>query len=116
MFVKLRGALLGAAFSLLMVMMGSVPTRTSAQQESADQVRIRDLEKEVSPLGIKVEEHEVRLVKVEDAVADFKNDWDEIKWWLRGLAAAIGMAVLERVLRTAGIKLPTKSDGLGPVG
>jgi hypothetical protein len=115
MLLKLREALLGAAFAVLVIMVGSVPFKTHAE-ESVDQVRIRDLEKTVAPFAMKLEDHEGRLIKLEDAVTGFRNDSDEIKWWLRGLGGAIALAVLERVLRTAGIKLGTKSDGMGPVG
>jgi len=80
-------------------------------QETADQVRLTALEhvKET------VDDHERRIIKLEDAVMVFQDSKSEFTWWLRFIGAAIMLAILERVLRTAGV-LSNKTDGLGPVG
>lgn len=110
---KLREMLLGMSFALFIMVTASVPF---SGQESADQVRLRDLERDQVPLEMKIQDHEGRLIRLEDAVAVFKSSSEEGTWWMRGIGAALALAVLERVLRTAGVIGKGGSDGLGPVG
>jgi hypothetical protein len=105
-FPTFRGMLLGAAAALLIVGTAAV----CYPEDTVDQVRIAALER----LNSKVEDHETRLTHLEDAVMDIRESQEEAKWWYRGIGGALILAVLERILRTAGVI--RKTDGLGPVG
>lgn len=122
MLLKLREALLGAAFALLVMTTAAVPfTRVTNAQDSmpvsVEQVRIAALESVMAPAQIKLSDHEGRIIRLEDAVNVIRDSAEESRWWARGIGIALALAVVERVLRTAGI-IGTigKSDGLGPVG
>lgn len=98
--------LLGAAISLMIVGTAAV----CYPDETVDQVRIAALEK----VPGRIEDHEARLIRLEDWEMDIRSSQEEAKWWYRGIGGALILAVLERILRTAGVL--RKTDGLGPVG
>lgn len=112
MLLKLREAILGAAFALIVMTTAAVPFTNA--QETTDQVRIRGLEMVTGPMQVKLGDHEGRIIRLEDAVTEIRNDAEESRWWARGIGIALALAVVERVLRTAGVI--GKSDGMGPVG
>jgi len=108
-FPMLRKVLLGVCFALLVIATSSV-SYPDAPPETVDQLRISELEK----VAGKMTDHEIRIVKLEDALMILRETNEEAKWWYRGVGTALILAVLERILRTAGIL--SKSDGMGPVG
>jgi len=111
-YVNARGVIIGISFALALM----ATAQTFSQQgaivtgPSVDQVRIETLEK----LPSQVMDHEKRLIHLEDAVANINETGEETKWWLRGIGAALVLAIAERVLRTAGVL--SRTDGEGPVG
>jgi hypothetical protein len=105
-FYKLRSVLLGMTMGFMVIGTAAV----SFPQETVDQVRIAELERTTAKLG----DFEPRLIHLEDETTAIQESETEAKWWYRGIGVALILAVLERILRTAGII--TRTDGLGPVG
>ena len=105
----LREMLLGIALAMSLIGTATVALPSPTPQ-TVDEVRITALEK----LGTTVDDHERRLIRVEDAVMGMQDTRNEFTWWLRFIGGAIALAIAERVLRTAGVL--GKSDGGGPVG
>lgn len=102
-FLYVREALLCCALTLTVA-------ATAQVASLSDQLRIDALQRTT----IQVDDHEKRIIHLEDAVAEINATGDEVKWWLRGIGVALGLAIAERVLRTAGVL--AKTDGAGPVG
>lgn len=105
----LRNALLGVSFALLLIATSNI-SYPQSPPETIDQVRIAELERVTG----KMTDHEIRIVRLEDTIMALRETNDEAKWWYRGVGTALILAVLERILRTAGILKQT--DGMGPVG
>ncbi len=108
-FRIIRDALLGISLAL-----GLIGTASAFFDETPDQIRIRELEKVATQALLKTADHDGRIIRLEDAVASIKDDLAEGKWWQRGIGGALVLAILERILRTAGVL--RRTDGVGPVG
>lgn len=108
-FPMLRNVLLGVCFALLVIATSNISYPQTAP-DTVDQVRIAELERVTG----KMTDHEIRIVRLEDAIMALRDSDAEAKWWYRGVGTALILAVLERILRTAGILKQT--DGMGPVG
>lgn len=106
----LQGSLLGMTISLLMIGTAS-SLYPQAPPETADQVRIQELERSVGTMS----GFEARIVRLEDSVLAIREDEAEAKIWYRAIGGALILAVMERILRSTGVLKP-KGDGMGPVG
>lgn len=102
-FIYVREALLCCALTLAVA-------ATAQVTSLSDQLRV-DAQFRTT---LQVEDHEKRIIHLEDAVMSINQTSDEEKWWLRGIGGALVLAIAERVLRTAGVL--AKTDGAGPVG
>lgn len=105
-----QGALLGIilGFSILGTAAVALP---QVPPETVDQVRISQLEQVTGRMN----DHETRLIHLEDRAAAAEANQDEMKWWERFIGSALILAVIERILRSAGV-LTGKSESMGPVG
>jgi hypothetical protein len=108
-FYRLRSVLLGVILSF-MVMGTAEVLFPQSLPETADQVRIAELERAAGKMG----DVQTTVIHLQDEMAAIRENEDEAKWWYRGIGLALILAVLERILRTSGIL--RKTDGLGPVG
>jgi len=107
----IRGFLLGATLGFMIIAMAvACYPQMQPQQQTIDRYELAELEK----VSGHVEDHERRLIRLEDALTAIRDANTEFTWWLRGIGGALTLAVLERILRTSGIL--RKTDGLGPVG
>ena len=115
-FTRLQGLLLGGAFSLMVIATAAVclpqQTQPMMPSQTVDDFKIHTLEETVKGMA----SYEIRIVKLEDAVAAISQDSQEAKWWYRGIGCALLLAIMERILRTAGVLPKDKTDGQGPVG
>jgi hypothetical protein len=103
----IQAVLLGLSISFLLIGTAAV----CYPEETADQVRIGDLERG----AVRTADFESRIVRLEDTVGMIRDDASEARIWYRAIGGALILAVLERILRATGI-LKARGDGLGPVG